>query len=188
MRKIDHVIILHGIGANPFIMWFPWLRLQLELRGIRVDAPVLHRSFKPDLRVWKKAVRNALKTAGPSTMIIGHSLGGMLAVRLLEEHRSPRIGCLTLVSAPIARTLRFDAVIPFFEKPIDWERVRSRVGHALLLHAKTDPIVPFDHSVRFAEQLGVIPRIVPRGGHFDALTNKDLFAMIRPLLARDADS
>jgi predicted alpha/beta hydrolase family esterase len=182
MKKIDHVIILHGIGANPFIMWFPWLRLQLEWRGVRVDAPVLPSSFKPNLLAWKKAVRTAFRTAGPSTMVIGHSLGGMLAIRLLEEGAARRIGCLTLVSAPIARTLRFDAVIPFFDSPIDWKKVRSRVKEVRILHAKTDPIVPYDHSVRYGDLLGAKPRIIPKGGHFDGITNHALLDLIEPLL------
>lgn len=183
-RKIDHVIIIHGIGASPQIMWFPWLRRKLEKRGIHVDALKMPRPFHPDLADWRKAAQAALKDAGPTTMIVGHSLGGAFTVRMLEEGTLRHVGCVVLVSAPIARTLKFDPVIPFFSKPLDWHVVRDRARRFLLLHAKNDPIVPYDHALRYGEFLGVHPLLIEKGGHLDGLTNPAAWNLISPLLRR----
>ncbi len=184
MKKIDHIIILHGIGANPFIMWFPWLRLKLELLGIRVEAPILPHSFKPDLTEWKRAAKKVLQRAGPSTMIIGHSLGGTLAMHLLDEAAVRRVGCVTLVSTPIARTLNVARFLPFFETPLNWSGIRKRADRFLILHAKNDPVVPCDHAVRYGELLGVTPMLIEKGRHFDGIRNLALFDLISPLLKK----
>lgn len=182
--KIDHVIIIHGIGASSRIMWFPWLRRKLEQRGIRIDALTMPRPFHPDLADWRKAAQAALEDAGPTTMIIGHSLGGTFTVRMLEEGTARNIGCVVLVSAPIARPLKFDPVVPFFSKLLDWHVIQKNARRFLLLHAKNDPVVAYDHTLRYGEFLGVRPLLIEKGGHFDGPKNPAVWDLISPFLRR----
>lgn len=41
-----NIIILHGTGADPQYMWYPWLKKQLEDKGFVVSVPAL-----PNLKI-----------------------------------------------------------------------------------------------------------------------------------------
>lgn len=184
MKKIDHVIILHGIGANPHVMWFPWLKRHLEKLGVHVDVPLLPHSFKPTYKEWATVARPYIQKATDTTLIIGHSLGCILALRMIEKDVPGKLGGLLMVAPPIARLTKVETFITFFGKRIPWKKIQAKVRAIHIIAAKNDPLVPYDHALRIGEFLDVKPRIEETGGHYAGLTALPLLRLIKPLLKK----
>lgn len=183
-RSTDKVTILHGYAMTPDKMWFPWLHAALERRGIGVAIPRMPDPLRPNYKKWMKAALPYARAWTPSTMVIAHSLGGVLSLRLLERVAKVRIGALVLVSPPFASTVNVKPLVEFFEKPIDWARVRDMSRGTVIIQAKDDPLVPPDHAARYAEALQAERILVPKGGHFTGRKFPLLEKVIAPLLPK----
>lgn len=170
MKKIGHVVLLHGYAETPDRAWFPWLHRRLEESGMRVWSPALPAPLRPDFRKWIKAVAGRARTWTPETVVIGHSLGAVLALRLLQTTVKERVRAVILAGAPFASTLNIKALTQFFEHPVDWHRVRDMAETFVVIHAKNDPLVPFDHALRYREALGAELVLAEAGGHYTGKT------------------
>lgn len=91
------VLFLHGAFGGPQI-WrhlAPWF----GARGRRVLAPDLTKGLgdRPRLRDYVRAARNAADGLGGAPVVVGHSLGGLVAQHLAAERRLPG---LVLIASP----------------------------------------------------------------------------------------
>lgn len=168
MTKIDRALLLHGYAETPERTWFPWLHAELEKEGIAVIAPALPKPLQPNYKKWMKTVLPFARTMTKSTVIIAHSIGGVLALRMLEKRLSKRIAGVILVSSPFAATIRVKAMLDFFDRPIDWWTVRKAASKFEIIHAKDDPLVPFDHALRYQEALDGELTLMKKGSHYTA--------------------
>ena len=164
-HNIDHVVLIHGYGVSSENLWFPWLHEELEKRNIRVTAPTMPNPLRPDYKKWMKLGSAFAAHWTPRTLVIGHSLGGPFSMRLLQHAAKGKVGGVILISPLYAATLSVKPLLEFFEKPIDWELLRERGGRITVIHAKNDPLVPFDHGLRYAECLGAKMHLFTKGGH-----------------------
>lgn len=64
--------------------WFPWLKNELEARGIKTSIPVMPRPYEPDYDAWEEVFETYTLT--PETVLVGHSRGGGFLLRYLSEH------------------------------------------------------------------------------------------------------
>ena len=176
------VVLLHGYAENPTKIWFPWLHQSLEEQGVRVWAPFFPDPLKPNYRQWLRVVAKRAAGWNGSTIVIGHSLGGVTALRALELCATKPIRALITVGSPFAATVNLGPLTDFFEQRIDWERLRKRSEKFIAIQSKNDPLVPFDHAVRYEEALGSRVILTERDGHFIGKTNKLLWETLKRLL------
>jgi len=181
--RITRLVILHGYGVTSRSMWFPWLQKTAEKLGLAVYAPSLPDPLRPDLRKWIKAVRAQARTWGEETAIVGHSAGGILTLRLVEHEVAQRIGPVFIVSSPYAATLNVKQYVSFFRETIDWGLLRRKAVSYSVLHAKDDPLVPYDHAMRYAESLGGTFTLLSNGGHLIGKKLPRLAKMLTDVLA-----
>lgn len=146
-------------------MWFPWLEKRARKLGLEVYAPSLPDSLRPDLEKWSRAVKEDSQTWGEDTMIIGHSAGGILALRVIETVLEKKVGPVIIVCSPYAATLNVKPYVLFFRRVIDWALLREKAVSYSILHAKDDPLVAYDHAMRYAESLGGTFTLINKGGH-----------------------
>lgn len=178
MRPIDRVVVIHGYGVTPEKMWFPWLHAELENAGVAVSIPALPDPFRPDYKKWMDAVAPLAKTWTSDTVLVAHSLGGAFAIRLLESKVAARLRAVVLVSPLFASTINVKPLVKFFGRPIDWVSVRDHAKKFVVIQAKDDPLVPYDHSLRYQEALGAEHVGLSKGGH---LTQKKFPLLLRTL-------
>jgi predicted alpha/beta hydrolase family esterase len=87
-------------------------------------------------------------------------------MRILEKRLSKRIAAAVLVGSPFSSVIRVEAMMDFFTKPVDWPTVRGAAREFIVIHAKDDPLVPYDHALRYQEALDATLLLKSKGGHF----------------------
>jgi len=178
-KPITRVVLFHGYAGTPDRQWFPWLHAEIEKLGIAVTAPAMPSPLHPRYKDWLKTVKPLAAKWDEQTLIVAHSLGGVIALRALEKYAQRRVAGVLLISSPFTSLINVKQLVEFFEKPIDWPKVRAMSATFAVLHAKDDPLVPHDHGIRYAEALGADLRILPKGGHLNGKKIPLLLAAIK---------
>lgn len=159
------IILIHGYKASPQFGWFPWIERELRALGFDVFIPELPNPEEPDRDVWNETLVKACTPLTENDIIVGHSLGGAAALRMLEaaEARSTP-HALVLVSTPWM--IKDDRFRGFFFSELDFEVLMWRASKFVVIHAVDDTVIPVEHGRRYAAALhGVL--VTPEiGGHF----------------------
>ena len=168
------VVVSHGMHAAGDSVWFPYLRDMLEKDGHRVEAPDLPESTTPQPEPWLSAYGAVVGDTDPTdTVLVGHSIGGVNVLRLLETHdetRHARFAGAVLVATP-ARDVGYQVLEGFFAAPFDWARIRRAATSIRVLAAVDDPVLapdPFEHVRTFVTELGATAVVTAAGAHFGA--------------------
>ncbi|MEX1027475.1 MAG: alpha/beta fold hydrolase [Candidatus Paceibacterota bacterium] len=161
--------MLHGFSSTPKKDFWPWLTRELQQRGHTVEIPTLPKTKNPDI---EKQVQHVLATCHltENTILVGHSLGGVVAQRVTERLKAP-IKKLVLV-ASFTRPEFKDHDRPFADS-IDWDwdfdRIRDHARRIVILRDENDPIVPSREADLLSSATGgELRSVVARGGHFGA--------------------
>lgn len=117
--------------------------------GFDVRYPALPNESEPDFTAWKARILAELKEMGPGAILVGHSIGASVIIKLLTD-TSPSLAGVFLIAAPFWYHHDFwhwpEAQLP---KDAD-----TRVPRSLPLffyHGSEDKVVPFSHLDLYAE-------------------------------------
>lgn len=173
------VYILHGIGGSPDENWFPWLKRELETQGCTVIVPQFPHPHEPKLDEWLEHFSQFKLTK--DAILVGHSLGGIFALRILEKVKSPIRA--TFLVAPVTGPLDGKDYAPlmttFTEAPLDHAAIKQQGGSIHLLHADNDPYISLEHAENLATKLGINVDLIPGGGHLGTLAGFAEFPKLR---------
>ena len=140
-----------GCGAD--IMntnWYGWLHKELLKRGHESicrnwpDPYICHQSK------WIPYVRDELK-ADKNTVVIGHSTGALLAMRLLEQ--IPLGGVILVSAAHTDLGDEGERASGYFDDEWDWEKMKSNGAWVHQFHSADDYLIPVDEARFVAKQL-----------------------------------
>src|SRR3989304_7206168 len=98
--KDSEVFIFHGTGGYPGENWFPWMKNELEQKGYNVFVPQFPTPEGQSLEAWLDVLSLQKDKIDQNTIFIGHSLGGLFLLRLLERLEKPAKASF-FVGAPI---------------------------------------------------------------------------------------
>lgn len=151
-------VLLHGYKGSPKKNFFPWLKKELESRGYRVQVPALpHPAGGNVAEQVEFVLRNAQFDS--RTVLLGHSLGAVVAMRVAERLPSP-IEKLVLAGGFV--NPKFGDHSRAFAKTIDWQfdfdRIKRHVSEVRVLHDVNDPIVEMDRARELERAFGVSAR------------------------------
>ena len=177
------VIVLHGAHGGPDTNWFPWLHTELERAGIEVARPRFPTPQGQSLDAWFEIYDRTVALLAPAPIIlVGHSLGATMALRLLERAAEPFSGLFLAAGFIGALGLPdYDPInASFFVKPFDWNGINERKGSACRTWAgDDDPYVPLSRSRELADHVGAPLEVIPGGGHLNGETGFTSFPQIR---------
>src|SRR3989344_970231 len=134
-------VLLHGYTCSPNDNFFPWLKKTLENRGAKVYAPKLPNTDDP--RVYDQAAE-VLKSVpfNKDTVIVGHSLGSVVALKIIEQLKVPVRK--TIIVAGFTENKFIDE--PFEVHTFDWKfnvkKIRQNAGKVCTLRDTIDDVVP----------------------------------------------
>ena len=180
------VFIFHGTAGHPGENWFPWLRQQLEGEGHRVIVPQFPTPEGQSLTAWRSVLREHEHLIDDTTIIVGHSLGGIFLLRVLETLSSPIAGAV-FVGTPIGiQPMKFYASDSAFSGfTFDWDAIRRNAQVHVIFQSDDDPYVPLENGEQLAQHLGVPLMFIPNAGHFNTAagytTFPALLTALRPL-------
>ena len=180
---MKHVILLHGKGGRPDGDFMQWARAELEKNGYSVEIPELPNTNEPDDIEQSEYVKNNCKI-DENTILVGHSAGGLAAMRLLETTKAGR---LVLVSTPLSATFLDGktraSVARSIDRGYDYEKIRSHVSAVLAVYDEGDPIVPLTDGEKYIELLkGIFIRAKGNEGHFNGEKEPDVLVGIMPTI------
>ena len=169
MRTVAVILVLHWggfTGGGP-----AWMRPHVEALsapGVAVMAPAYPLG---DPRAAERAVVRMAREhrrAGRRVIVYGTSSGGTLALRLGQRGLADAV----VAVAPVVDLVRFEnaeatwsAADSVAVSPARRPCGRLTSANALVVHARDDPVLPFEPSARFAARCRVRLRALESGGH-----------------------
>jgi len=146
------IVIIHGYNSGPDQNFHPWLVKELQNRGHKVLAPKLPREGEPDALVCIETLIKEVGRLDEDTIVLGHSLGGVLALRYLEAAEAistPR--AVILVGSPWQT--KSEKTKGLFLTEFDYDVVMWKAKEFVVIHDKDDKLVPFDHAQKYQKML-----------------------------------
>ena len=127
-------LLLHGYKGSPRGSFHPWLKDELEKKGYAVQLPDMPNSNKPK---ESEQVQYVLEhcNVDENTVIVGHSLGGVVAMKVLQKISRPVAG-LVLVASAIDPSFPNAEERPFwktFSWDINYEKLKKLAGFRAVL-------------------------------------------------------
>jgi leucyl-tRNA synthetase/predicted esterase len=185
MGKDDsRFILLHGREGSPKDNFFPWLKEELEKRGYEVEAPDLPGTNEPDDEEQTTFVEKNCKI-DDKTVIVGHSFGGIVALRLLERGHAVRrvVLAASVVSGKFNDGKIRASVTRACEKGFDFKKIRNNAQSFFVMPDSTDKIVPIEDAQTLARELSAI-YMVGTGNryHFTDAKEPDLLMACTPTI------
>ena len=171
MAHKPRIILIHGAYGNPNENWFPHVYENFA-DSHELIAPTLPTPEGQTLKTWMSIVETQVLPFRDTDIIIGHSIGAALALRMLEKHNT-QTGSITataLVSSFMS-LLDNDAFDPlnetFVSAECDWQTIKQRTGQVEVWHGDNDPYVPIELGRNIADRLQARFTTVENGGHIN---------------------
>jgi|SRR3989344_5314278 len=166
---MKNVLILHGTGSSSKQNWFPWLKSELEAKGVKVWVPDLPLSERPNIERYKQYVFEHWQFDQDS-IIIGHSSGAVAALGILQYLPvGLQIEKVILVAA-FKDNLGRDDLNQLFIRPLNFEKIKNHCKNFVLIASDNDPYVPLEHVQFLKEQLNGELVVLDGQKHFNTTT------------------
>jgi len=185
----NNVFIFHGTEGYPEENWFPWMKEQLEAKGCNVIVPQFPSPpvIPAKISEWFEVLKNYEQYINEDTILIGHSLGGVFALRLLEKLGHP-VRAVFFVGTPIGirPIANYDRDSSFSGFDFDWEKIKNNSKSFSVFHSDNDPYVGLENGKELAKTLGTELTFIPNAGHFNTkagyLNFPDLLKKVEAIL------
>lgn len=159
----QRLVILHSFGRTSQDNWYQAVG-QTLVDAFIIATPDLPNPDDGKMAEWLPA----LITLNPdsNTYLVGHSLGGTLILRYLEQTQEPIAGFF-LVGAPVNDLARNDLhETGFFERDFEWDKIKQNSNKRFTLASIDDPTVPFWQAEYIAKQVDAKLITFYDKGHF----------------------
>lgn len=168
---MPNIFIFHGTEGYPEENWFSWLKEKLESKGCKVFAPQFPSPPVVPAKIgeWFEVLKDYEQYINEDTILIGHSLGGVFTLRILEKLKQA-VKAVFLVGAPVGvrPILNYDRDNSFSGFSFDWQATKAKAKSFTVFQSDNDPYVSLGNGEKLAKELGVQLTFIPNAGHFNA--------------------
>ncbi|MBI2019782.1 serine hydrolase family protein [Candidatus Daviesbacteria bacterium] len=165
-----NLFIFHGTEGYPEENWFPWLKQKLEEKGCKVFVPQFPSPpvIPAKIDEWFDVLKDYKKYINEDTILIGHSLGGIFTLRVLEQLKHP-VKAAFFVGTPVGvkPILNYDRDEAFSGFAFDWESIKKNAQYFSVFHSDNDNYVSLGNGKKLAKNLGIELNFVLNAGHFN---------------------
>lgn len=153
----------------------PWAKEELTKRGFEVRIPEMPETDNPKIAAWVNYLAKEIGEPDENTILIGHSIGCQTVLRYLQTiPDDKKLEKVILIAGwvsltPIATREPEDQKIvkPWYETPVDYEKIRKSAGKFIAVFSDDDPMVPYEENAKtYREKLGAEIILKHGMGHF----------------------
>ena len=182
-KKKYKYVILHGFEARPDRPRFQFWKKELEKQGHEVIIPALPNPDNPSEGEQVSTAPAATEYDG-NTVLFGHSLGAVVAMKVLEKLKNP-IARLVLAGGFVDRN--FKDRPRNFDKRFSWkfdgEKIRKNAGSITILHDTEDPAISEEQVKRLEAVLTIkAERVKGEAPHFKGEKEFPIRGWLRPTI------
>ncbi|MEA4971854.1 putative hydrolase YdeN [bioreactor metagenome] len=163
-----NIYIVHGYTASSKANWFPWIKEQLEAKGIKTYIPDMPDSQNPYYDNWLAHLSETITDINDETIFIGHSLGCIASMRFLLE-KNIKIKGAIFVSGFIDENpmeVKTVGLQSFFNDPLDIGKLKCIIPNRVAITAVDDDIVPTNATKIMADKINAQLLELKSGKHF----------------------
>ncbi|TSC85902.1 MAG: leucyl-tRNA synthetase [Parcubacteria group bacterium Gr01-1014_8] len=177
-------LILHGREGKPTSVFIPWLKEELEKAGHEVEVPQLPNTNEPNAYEQAEYILKNC-TVDEKTVVIGHSIGGVTALRLLEK--GAKVRRVILVATPYSGRFldgkKRPSVTDSVKKGFDFETIRNNTKSIIVMPDVKDDRVPFSDAESYAQKLaGMLVHGRGEEKHFMGKIEPDVLMCLCPTI------
>jgi len=166
--RTNNIYIIHGYTASSKSNWFPWIKEQLETKGIKTYIPNLPNSHNPYLSEWIQYLTETASDIDENTIFVGHSLGCITCIRFLLN-KNIKIKGAIFVSGFIDENPmddKLEGLQSFVSDDINIEKLKDLVPIRIAITSTNDDIVPSDATKKMALRIDAKLIELDYGKHF----------------------
>lgn len=163
-----HILFIHGGGEGAYAEDQKLVASLHTLLGpaYQMTYPQMPDEHSPSYDAWKVTILQLLSEA-PMTLIVGHSFGASIVLKVLSETADVNnVAGLFLIATPYWRASDWEV-----DEYALAEEFASKLPEVplFLYHSKDDEIVPFAHFALYAEKLpqAILREVDGRGHQFN---------------------
>lgn len=162
-----HLLFIQGGGEGSYDWDKPLVNAIKEKlnKDYPLHYPKMPHEEKPDYQLWKIAILKEINLLKEPIVLIGHSLGGSVLLKLLSEEKIQKnFKALFLVSTPFWGEP--DWQVESYTLDSNFADKLSSIERKFIYHAQDDQFVPFSHHIRYSEHLSdATVRTFKKAGH-----------------------
>ncbi|MFC1710636.1 alpha/beta hydrolase [Nanoarchaeota archaeon] len=128
--------------------WLPWLKEELEKRGIKTYVPFMPTSWDPKYNEWKEVFDKF--PIDENSILIGHSAGGAFLVRWLGE-TNKKIKKLILVSP--GKVIKRDSLRDLYSFKTN-TKIKENMGKIIIMTADDDIEYHIPNAYEYQKEIG----------------------------------
>ncbi len=183
IKKYQYVFI-HGFCGSSQEVYQAWLKAELERQGNTVVALDLPHADQPNITEQVKYLLQNI-TFTSDTILVGHSLGGVVIMKLLEQLKSPvrRSVFVDPVVTPNFNDHARPAVSASNDWKFDYGRIKANAGEVIILSDASHVIIRAEDIDFLRQKLGASQTItvVPQDTHFDSPQEPEILCAINSI-------
>lgn len=170
--------MIHGYGASSDSNFFPWALIEMNKIGFEAYNLDMPSTENPVYSEWKKYFeKNYADKVDEKSVLIGHSLGGSFILRYLAETEQ-KVDLVILV-APAKTDCGISEISNFFEKDLDFAKIKKNVRKIVLLGSDNDQFIPKKDFDDLVANLGAEFVFLPSRGHLMEPTLPELLPYLK---------
>jgi hypothetical protein len=150
-----------------------WAKGKLEGLGHEVFVPEMPDTNTPKIAPWVGKLAETVGEVREDDVFIGHSIGTLTVLRYIESLPERTFIKKIILVAPwhvltLDESENPETAEPWIEEPMDWGKVKSRIGKTIAVFSKDDPWVPIKENLEFFKEK-LDPTIIVKDGmgHFN---------------------
>ena len=168
----NNYFIIHGSFGSPFGNWVPYLRKEIENRGLEVYTPdfptgVGYQNYEN----WEKLLRVYVESGliNKNTTIFAHSIAPVFVSKFLINNniKVKKLVFICGFNNYLGINEEYDAVNKsMYEYNI--ERVKDYSDEIICYYSDNDPYVSYEAEKDFADKVSTIQILINNGGHLNS--------------------
>ena len=166
----NKIFIFHGTEGYPAENWFPCMKEELGKKGHKVIVPQFPSPpiVPAKISEWFEVLKKYENEINKDSIIIGHSLGGVFLLKILEKISHPiKVACFVGTPVGVGKILNYERDSSFAGFNFDWEKIKKNAKNFIVFQSDNDPYVSLENGEELAKNLGVKLDFIPNAGHFN---------------------